>query len=194
MRKIIVVPALLLCLFLSACKGYREQIKQMLYNHSVLKEDSSKVAEQYGALQTASSAFLSYPAQEFFMQGVAIYLQNGDNDLSTEKASKMKIIMPMLTDKSRTKAMILAFDRSVDMAGKRVDYIRFISARHTDGKWQFGFNKGHSFSVYYADDAMPLLAEQELAKEAIRNFMLMGNYKDNSLNAEKLFESGFYVL
>ncbi|AWH83843.1 hypothetical protein HYN59_01345 [Flavobacterium album] len=188
MRKIL-ITVFLLC-FICGCSNLKQE-----HTSDMLKDSNQRLARQYTELQTASTAFLSRDSQKQFLEKLDTYMVKNYQELSSEGVSKMKILFPVLTDKSKTKAIVLGLNRISDNIGRRVDCVRFVSCRYVNNQWYFAFKPGYTHLITYTDENEPLLTDEEVARSTITTVMQLNYYKDNNTKAsEKLFQSIFYYL
>ncbi|MEL1245514.1 hypothetical protein AAEO56_14665 [Flavobacterium sp. DGU11] len=185
MQKTTTVVILLLCLIFCGCSSSKQD---------QISRDGQRLAEQYAELETASSAFLSRDSQKQFLEKLDAYMAKNYPELSSEGTAKMKILFPVLIDKSKTKVVVLGLNRIVDKIGRRVDCVRFVSCRYINSQWYFAFKPGYSNLITYEDDNEPLLTEEEAARKTISIIMELKYYKNNAKASERLFQSIFYYL
>ena len=81
----------------------------------------------------------------------------------------------------------------MDLAGKRVEYIKYISAKKMDLTWTFKLKEGFTHSFSYESNSYPTLSDSSLSAKFVRNFLLSGEIEHKKKNNEELFRSQWYA-
>ncbi len=164
------------------------------YYKSVLKEDSKLVKKQYSLLVQEADKFLIQPKQKHFIKELNNYIMECKEYNFKDGTEPAILLSPTIVDKKYNRAIVLILKRGNDMLGDRIEWIKFISAKHTKNNWEFELKKGHVYSFRYVNNEYKSSTNEELAKEAIRNLMLEGYFKENIIFDESLFNSSWYTL
>lgn len=162
------------------------------YYTDVAKKDSKIVERQYLALLKESDAFLSAPDQQNFIPKLQTYIAEINNENLKDGKQPAVFLHPIITAENHQKALVIHLSRELDMAGKRIDYVKFISARNVDGHWDFKLKKGHTFAFRYVDEKVKSATDDQLARNTVRNLMLQSYFKNGGVYDESLFSSGWY--
>ena len=140
-----------------------------------------------------SKVFLSEPSQNNFSESVYGYIQNLKEYNFYDGREKPILLEPILVNKEHTKAIVPILERTSDMVGKRVEYIKYISAKKTNDIWTLKLKEGFTHSFSYADDNYPTLTDSSLSAKSVRNFLLSEEIELNKICDEKLFNSQWYA-
>ena len=164
------------------------------YNNKLLKENSKLVTNKYLSLIKESDKFLSQPKQENFIKKLNLYINNCKEYNFKDGREPSVFLSPAIIDEKYNRVFTFILERSKGISGDRIEYIHFISAKYSNNQWDFKLKKGHGFSFSYYNNGIKTSTNENLAKEAIRNLMLMGYFKENIIFDESLFKSDWYTL
>lgn len=164
------------------------------YYKSVSKEDSKLVKNQYLLLIKESENFLIQPNQKDFIKELNKYILDCRDYNFKEGRDSAVFLSPIIVDKNHNRAIALVLKRGNGISGDRIEFIKFISAKYYNNEWSFKLKKGHGYSFSYANNEIKSSSNEELGKEAIRNLMLEGYFKNYIIYDESLFNSDWYTL
>jgi hypothetical protein len=164
------------------------------YYKSLLKENSKLVASQYSSLVQESDKFLIQPKQEDFIKELNKYILEYKEYNFNDGREPTIFLSPAIVDEKYNRAIALVLERGSGISGDRIEHISFISAKYTNNHWNFKLKKGWGYSFSYVNNDYKSSTNKELGKEAIRNLMLEGYFKDSIIYDESLFKSDWYTL
>ena len=152
------------------------------------------LVQWYGKLLAKSLTFLEKKKNVHFKESVQLYIDTcKEYNFKYHTRLEPYICQPILFNKTYDKAIVLILSRKLDLAGQRLEYIMYVSAKYEKGRWKFKVKKGHSDTFGYFKN-YPTMSDTEIGMNIVDRLMQYGHMNSIDIHNDKLFNSPMYVL
>lgn len=166
---------------------------QSIRDRKLMKENNKVLLITHNSLMRESETFLAQSANKL-KDSVYAYIKRYQEYNFYNGREAPEILLPIIVNPEKNKALIPILQRTLDLSGNRVEYVSYISYKNDNGTWILKYNKGFSDSFGYETSNFPTLSDSAISIKIVRNFLLRHGIEPKKGLNTKIFSTPWYVL